>query len=143
MTKYQVLQLIKFEDLFTGENNADPKDWLDREDVLDFISDLDDGDSHLLELMLKNVDEVWEAYKDAVNLAEILYKKAPHIADAIKKELFKTSTKNQEILYMMIEDFLEEFVDVEGMKDMRDHEEEQDTDWYYEEMKLKEREDNE
>jgi len=139
MTKEEVLELIMLEDLFTGENNAETKEWTRREDALKFINEMDEGSSHLLDLMLKNIDDVWEKHRDLVDLAEVFYKKAPHIADAIKKESYKTSIKHQDTVYMMIEDLLLEFVDIDGMKDMREFKEERDPDWYYEEMKIKER----
>ena len=33
MTKEEVLELIMLEDLFTGENNAETKEWTRREDA--------------------------------------------------------------------------------------------------------------
>ena len=89
MTKYQVLQLIKFEDLFTGENNADTKEWLDREDVLDFIGDVESKDGELVEGLLQIVDDAWELHRDMVDKARASYPKNPEIVRAIDKKTYK------------------------------------------------------
>jgi len=117
MTKYQVLQLIKFEDLFTGENNADTKEWLDREDVLDFIGDVESKDGELVEGLLQIVDDAWELHRDMVDKARASYPKNPEIVRAIDKKTYKIAETQQEVNYMMIEDILIGYVDIDGLKE--------------------------
>lgn len=133
MTKYELLSLLRTEDLFTGESNLDRKEWLDREDVLNFFSDMDEGDSHILQEMIGGVDKAWKVYDDMNDIAHVLYRKdSAHIATAIKSKLYKTAEKTQEIIYMMIEDFLEIFIDIDGLKE-EPIEEERDYDYLREE----------
>ena len=117
MTKEEVLQLIKFEDLFTGDNNADTKEWLDREDALTFIKQIDSTDGELIQGLLDIVDDAWELHREMTKKAEEAYSKNDKVANAIKKETYKIAMKQQEVNYMMIEDILLAYVDIEGMKE--------------------------
>lgn len=136
MTKEELLHLIKTEDLFTGEDNADTKEWLDREDVLDFFIDVEEEESNTLDDLLNATWNVWNNYHDIVETSKSIYKgESEHISDAIKKELYKHAEKFQEFTYMMIEDLLDSYIDLAGL--LEEHEEEEpDTDWYYEEGKV-------
>jgi len=137
MTKEELLHLIKTEDLFTGEGNADTKEWLDREDVLDFFIDVEEEKSTTLSDLLNATWNVWNNYYDIIESSKEIYKgESKHISDAIKKELRKHAEKFQEFTYMMIEDLLDSYIDLEGLLEGYDEEEEPDTDWYYEEGKI-------
>ena len=132
MTKYELLSLLKTEDLFDQLSS----EHLDREDALDFFSDMDEGDSHILQELLNQVDKAWDVYQEINMYSDVLYKgKHQHIATATKAVMFKNAQKAQEVIYIMIEDFLEKFIDVDGLQE-KPVEEEPDTDWYYEEGKI-------
>lgn len=133
MTKYELLSLLRTEDLFTGEGNLDRKEWLGREDVLNFFSDMDEGDSHILNELLKQVDKVWVLHKNIGDFAHSLYNRThEHVATAVEAKTYKTCLIQQDVIYMMIEDLLLKYVDVDGLKEEKP-EEERDYDYLREE----------
>lgn len=133
MTKYELLSLLRTEDLFTGEGNLDRKEWLDREDVLNFFSDMDESDSNTLNELLKQVDKVWVLHKNIGDIAHSLYNRThEHVATAVEAKTYKTCLIQQDVIYMMIEDLLLKYVDVDGLKE-EPIEKERDYDYLREE----------